>query len=267
LLTDRLQAPRRSDGRYLPHPAVDSYLALVRHLGCPVGSTRLELFTTEEERRLADRVWSELGLPDDRSVVCLNNGGAFGPAKSWPVEYFATLARRLATEAGRAVLVLCGPSERAAARAIVAAAEHPRVVSLADHAPSIGLSKASLQRSALLVTTDSGPRHLATAFRVPVVTLFGPTFIAWTRTNHPCGLNLQQPVPCGPCQKPVCPEGHHRCMKELEPDVVFDAALRLLGMGHARCGLPASEPVGTGDRIAGSFPVSPRNGSGPREPR
>ncbi len=159
---------------------------------------------------------------------------AFGPAKAWPVEHFATLARRLAVEAGRRVLVLCGPGERDAAREIASQANHPGVVSLADHSPSIGLSKASIERSALLVTTDSGPRHLATAFNVPVVALFGPTFIAWTRTNHPLGLNLQLPVPCGPCQKPVCPEGHHRCMRELTPESVFRAATQLLGTGPER---------------------------------
>jgi heptosyltransferase-2 len=104
----------------------------------------------------------------------------------------------------------------------------------------IGLSKAALRRSALLVTTDSGPRHLATALRVPVVALFGPTFIAWTRTNHPHALNLQLPVPCGPCQRPVCPEGHHRCMRDLHPDEVFQASLRLL----ARDAIPATTTPG-----------------------
>ena len=86
-----------------------------------------------------------------------------------------------------------------------------------------------MERSALLVTTDSGPRHFAAAFGVPVVSLFGPTHIAWTRTHHPSAIHLQQPVPCGPCQRPVCPEGHHRCMTELTPSAVFAAASRLLG--------------------------------------
>ena len=55
------------------------------------------------------------------------------------------------------------------------------------------------------MTTDSGPRHFAAAFDVPVVTLFGPTHIAWTRTYHPHALHLHHPVPCGPCQKPSAP--------------------------------------------------------------
>jgi heptosyltransferase-2 len=144
------------------------------------------------------------------------------------VESFAGLARQLADRAGVSVLVLCGPSERDSARAIAQAAGHPRVRSLAGLDLSIGLSKACVRRSRLLVTTDSGPRHFAGALGVPVVSLFGPTHIAWTRTYHPGAIHLRVPVPCGPCQQGVCPEGHHRCMRDLTPEAVLVAALGLL---------------------------------------
>jgi heptosyltransferase-2 len=227
LLTDRLEVPRDERGRRLPVPAVGCYLALVRRLGCRAGSLRLELATTADDEAAADHAWSGLGLslPEDRPVVCLNTGGAYGPAKSWPSAYFAEVARRLASEAGVRVLVVCGPGEREAARAIAA---HPGVVSLADQELGIGLTKACVRRSALMITTDSGPRHFAAAFGVPVITLFGPTHVAWTRTDHPRAVHLLRPVPCGPCQKGVCPLGHHRCMTELRPEAVLKVALRML---------------------------------------
>jgi heptosyltransferase-2 len=228
LLTDRLRYPRGRDGRRVPSPIVESYLALARHLGCPGDSLRPELFTTDADEAAADRAWQALGLSRHEPVVCLNTGGAYGPAKSWPVEHFAALARRIAADAGQAVLIVCGPSEREAARAIAAAADHPRVVTLAGLELSIGLTKACVRRSALLVTTDSGPRHFAAAFGVPVVTLFGPTHIAWTRTYHPHALHVHHPVPCGPCQRPSCPLGHHRCMRELAPQAVYEAVRRYL---------------------------------------
>jgi heptosyltransferase II len=99
--------------------------------------------------------------------------------------------------------------------------------SLADEAVSLGLTKACIRRSSLLVTTDSGPRHFATAFDRPVVTLFGPTHIAWTETFHPLGVNLQKQVACGPCQLRRCPLDH-RCMTLLSPREVFEASARLL---------------------------------------
>jgi heptosyltransferase-2 len=186
------------------------------------------LFTTHDDEAAAELALNRLRLADGRRIVCLNNGGAFGPAKSWPAAHFGELARRMADEADVSILVICGPDEREAAREIVRNADHPHVVSLADQPLSIGLSKACVRRSALLITTDSGPRHFAAAFNTPVITLFGPTHIAWTRTYHPQAWHILHRVPCGPCQQRVCPEGHHRCMRDLAPESVFRAALRVL---------------------------------------
>ncbi len=239
LLTDTLHESRDASGRRLPTPIVETYLRQARHLGCPVDSLRLELATTVEDEAAADRAWSELGIGAGRPVVCLSTGGAFGPAKSWPEEHFAVLARGLADRAGVSVLVICGPAEREAARAIVTLTAHPSVVSLAGQPPSLGLSKACVRRAALLVTTDSGPRHFAAAFNTPVLTLFGPTHIAWTRTYHTRARHLFHPVPCGPCQRGICPEGHHRCMRDLAPERVLKVALDILATTRSRSPEPS----------------------------
>jgi len=228
LLTDRLAPPRDANGKLLPCPIVEYYLALLRPLGCPSDGVRLELATTTGDEAAADEACRSLAVTTDRGLVCLNNGGAFGPAKSWPNESYAALAKRLADELGVSVVVLCGPAERDASREIAEQAGHPNVVSLADQPLSLGLSKAFVRRASLLITTDSGPRHFAAALGTPVVTLFGPTRIEWTRTNHPNAVHIYHPVPCGPCQRPVCPQGHHDCMTLLHPDRVFEAARKML---------------------------------------
>jgi heptosyltransferase II len=228
LLTDRLYDSRDERGRRIPTPIVESYLKLARQVGCPVSSVRLELATTADDESAADRAFASLGLDGERRIVCFNTGGAFGPAKSWPVPHFAELARHLADTAEASILVLCGPDERTPAREIVAAAGHRHVASLADQPLGIGLTKACVRRASLLITTDSGPRHFATAFQTPVITLFGPTHIAWTRTQHPQAWHIFHKVPCGPCQQAVCPEGHHRCMRDLSPEAVFRVAMRAL---------------------------------------
>ena len=162
-------------------------------------------------------------------MVGLNPGAAFGAAKHWPAEHFAELAREPGRPPRAPACSSCAarPSARSATR-IAAEADRPGVVSLGDSPLSLGLTKAVVRRLALLVTTDSGPRHFAAAFDRPVVTLFGPTHIAWTETYYPKAVHLQKQVPCGPCQQRVCPLGHHRCMTELTPAEVFAAADRLL---------------------------------------
>jgi heptosyltransferase-2 len=202
-------------------PAIDEYLNIVYALGCDPEPPRLEMATLPADEAAADAVWNKHQLPSGDRVIVLNSGGAYGAAKHWPSEYFAELARRIATELGHSVLVICGPAERQVAREIAAQAAHPGVVHLADDNASVGLSKACIRRARLLVTTDSGPRFFGVAFGLPVVTLFGPTRIDWTRTHFSGEMCLQHAVPCGPCGRRRCPLGHHECMRGLSVARVF----------------------------------------------
>lgn len=234
LLTDPLPAGWTIAG-YPPSPVIDYYLRLAEHLDADVSSRRMELFVNAGDATHADELLSRLASAktDAGPLVLLNPGSAFGPAKRWSVDSFAELARRLVDQERARVLVLCGPAERELASAIASGSERgQRVASLAEEDVSIGLAKALVQRSRLLVTTDSGPRHFAPAFGVPVVSLFGPTHIRWTETYYEGEIKLQHKLPCGPCQQRVCPEGHHRCMKELGVDEVHDAARQALTFGN-----------------------------------
>jgi heptosyltransferase-2 len=156
-------------------------------------------------------------------VIALNTGGAYGPAKDWPPEHFAELARRIANHLEARVLIVCGPAERQTAFRIEQLAAHPRVRSLANRPLSVGLTKASLRRSHLVVSTDSGPRHMAAGFQVPVIALFGPTDPRWSENYHPLETRLWIELPCRPCGQRTCPLVHHQCMRQLSVDRVFQA--------------------------------------------
>lgn len=235
LLTDRLEPKSKST----PHPVMDEYRRLAEHLGCTNVDRRMKLATLPDDELRLCNFWKDVLRHQATTVdarlfrqpppyVCLNTGGAFGVAKNWPRESFVELARRIVLELGRSVLVVCGPSERNDARWIADNAALPSVYSLADASPSIGLTKAAIRSSELLVTTDSGPRHFAAAFGVPVVTLFGPTHIEWSETYYEHGEHLQLKLDCGPCQQRECPLKHHRCMRDLSVESVFAAAKRQL---------------------------------------
>ena len=233
LLTDLFQPVRDASGRRIPSPTMDDYNRLVAPLGVREPGHRMELFTTTTDEADADRAWVDLGLHRLPEVIGLNSSGAFGAAKLWPTEHFANLARDLVDRRGCGILVVCGPNERATAREIVRLADRPQVRSLADRPVSLGLTKACVRRLTAFVTTDSGPRHFAGAFDVPVVSLFGPTFIEWTETYYSKGINLQKKVPCGPCQLRACPLDH-RCMRELSVFDVMAATEDLLSRYPAR---------------------------------
>ncbi|MGA7702444.1 MAG: lipopolysaccharide heptosyltransferase II [Thermoguttaceae bacterium] len=248
LLTGKLY-PRRAGRHIVPTPMVEAYLELARAVGCGEESPRLELATVEADERSADAVFERLGLHGDGRVIALNSSGAYGGSKLWPVEYFAELARRILAELDHDVLVVCGPKERDIARRIVAlsagsvncgagvspalaagtaAPQGGRVVSMADQPMDLGTAKACIRRCRLMVSTDSGPRHVAAAFGLPLVTVFGPMLPIWSENPTQRAVNLVLDLDCIGCHKRVCPLGHHRCMRDLTVDMVFAAAVSLL---------------------------------------
>ncbi len=227
LLSEALEPHLDGEGRLTPSPIINDYNRLARLAGCPNPGYRMELFTTAADEKAADRVWDKFDLAGKAEVVCLNPGAAFGSAKYWDVENFAKLAQELTDNRASRVLVLCGPKERELARQIARLAARSGVHALADEPLSLGLTKALVRRCRMLVTTDSGPRHFAAAFDRPVVTLFGPTHIAWTETYYAKAVNLQKRVECGPCQQRICPLDH-RCMTELSVKEVFAAVTNLM---------------------------------------
>jgi heptosyltransferase II len=226
LLTGRVPAaghhvPMVGGRKFRPSPMVESYLTLARAIGCPVETPQLELKVTAAENAQAERVWRDLGLRTDGQVVALNSTGAYGEAKLWPVEHAATLARHVVEQLDHDVLVFCGPGERDMAREIAARAGSRRVVSLAAQEVSLALTKGCLSRCRLMVSTDSGPRHMAAALGKPVITLLGPTLPIWIENPSIQGPMLRTRLDCLGCGQRNCPLGHHRCMRDLSPEMVL----------------------------------------------
>ncbi|MCY2945567.1 MAG: glycosyltransferase family 9 protein [Planctomycetota bacterium] len=230
LLSDAIEPKRDASGQLYPTPIIEIYNEIARVSGCAEPGLAMELFTTRNDESDAVSAWSVAGFRPGIRIVGLHAGAAFGAAKLWPIERFAEVARKLAGM-GFGVIVLGGPVEAAQARNLVARADHPMVRALAEPGMpplSLGLIKAVVRRLALLLTTDSGPRHIASAFNRPVVTLFGPTHIAWTETWQENAVHLAAPVPCGPCQMRVCPIGHHDCMKNIGTSLVIDVIRQVM---------------------------------------
>ncbi|HSW43990.1 MAG TPA: lipopolysaccharide heptosyltransferase II [Phycisphaerae bacterium] len=225
LLTDKL-LPHKFDGRYVPTPMIRYYNAMARYLGCRECPEQPELFTTEEQERVAAAAIEAAGVAGDRPIVVINPGASYGPAKCWLPERFAEVADRLVSLCRAAVFVACAPAEIDVARQ-VASRMRERATVLDDPVMRLGPLKAFVRRASLLVTNDTGPRHFANAFGTPVVTLFGPTDPEWTRTDAPGERSLLVPVDCGPCMKRVCPLDH-RCMTRIASEKVFEVARSLL---------------------------------------
>jgi heptosyltransferase-2 len=244
LLTDKL-LPVKDKGKFVPVPLVKTYLGLAHYLGAADRDLRMELFVTDAEARDGAEVISRSGLAPDLyrpaaggapPLILLNPGAQYGAAKCWRPEYFAELGDRFIEELGATVLLSAAPRERTIVDSIKRYMRHAPV-DLLQTGLSLGNLKEIVRRCDLMVTNDTGPRHIAAALNVPVVTLFGPTHPEWTEIYYPRERQLSVKVFCGPCQKKVCPLDH-RCMKRLTPAMVFEASMQLLAGGAASKSLP-----------------------------
>ena len=126
------------------------------------------------------------------------------------------------------VIITAGPKEADVAAEVQTAVKANKVLNLAQHNLSIGQLKALVRRSRLMIGNDTGPRHIAAAFSVPVVTIFGSTDPAWTETFFDGQRIVRAKVSCGPCQKKTCKKESLRCMDLVTCEMVLAQALDLL---------------------------------------
>ena len=170
--------------------AAAAYASLVSWwTGSPLTDQHIELRVTEQDRSAAEILLPELRVKSHeahRDLILLNPG-ANREDKRWPADHFVQAARALslARPAGvppRPIAVNGGPSEAALCAEI---AGKSGAIDLCARGVMLGSLKAILQRTALLITNDTGPRHIAAALDTPTIALFGPTDCRWTPTDYP----------------------------------------------------------------------------------
>jgi heptosyltransferase-2 len=197
----------------------DYYLNMLAGLGLQGGDVRLRLQCTEEELALA-----RTRLSDERWVA-INPGATYGSAKRWFPERYAAVADELAREFSARILLVGGPDEQEIAGAVAAGMSTPPL-NLAGRT-SVRELMALLSWCRLLVTNDSGPMHVAAAFGVPIVAVFGSTDHTTTSPLATSCRIVRRPTDCAPCLKTECPTDH-RCMTAVSPADVLEAARTLL---------------------------------------
>lgn len=190
------------------------------------------------------------GLTATDVVVGINPGSTYGGAKRWLPERFAEVTERLcrtireSREQQVSVVIFGAKGEERLGREIAARLSSRSLV--LSGATTIRELMAALKRCAMLLTNDTGPMHIASAFQVPIVAIFGPT--DW-RATSPFGsahVIVRQPVDCAPCLLRECPIDH-RCMTRVSVDQVYDAGLSSLSGRGGLSGLSGRRGLsGTG---------------------
>ncbi len=209
---------------------VDSYLAMLESFGIAASDRRIALATTDaEDARLASLL-AEAGIGPDDFLLGINPGATYGAAKRWYPERFAMVAQSLAANWQARIVITGGPGEAAIAREIEDGLAGG-CLNLAGKT-SVRELMALIKRCNFFITNDSGPMHIAAAFGVPLVAIFGSTDHLTTAPFSAQAKIVRQETDCAPCLKRECPTDH-RCMTAVTVDAVVTAALQLKGKVQA----------------------------------
>jgi heptosyltransferase-2 len=159
-----------------------------------------------------------LGLNTEKPVAAFMPGAEYGPAKQWPIEHFAKLARRL-TAAGYKVWQFGSDKELAVAS---------QIDELAGNCTTVLCGKTSLQEAIdliaqvdVVVTNDSGLMHVAAALDKPMIAIYGSSTPDYTPPLNDRAEMLYLGLDCSPCFERVCRFGHTRCLVDITPESVF----------------------------------------------
>ncbi len=224
LLTQVVKPILNEQKKWLPMPMPEIYGRLIKSIGIEPGTGWPRLTVTETCELRAQDLKKSLGIGEHEKLIGLAPGAAFGQSKLWPPAHFAGMADKLTEKYGLRTIILSGPGEETNTRAIVTAMKSKPVVT--DKPVDLDLLKPFIRDLALLVATDSGPRHFATAFKVPTVVIMGPTDPRWSGANLDRQEVVRHDVSCGPCHKKICPLDH-RCMIGITPDEVMGRIAQL----------------------------------------
>ncbi len=197
------------------------YFKLAKALGFASSRFDMDITPSPETRLQADALLKNSGINGKFAVLC---PFTTRPQKHWFEERWAELARRLMEDCGFKVVMLGGPSDRAAAERICAGS--PGLIDMAGRTSLIQCS-AIIERASLLVGVDTGLTHLGIAMKTPTLALFGSTR-PYLDTGAEYAKVIYEALPCSPCKRrPTC-EGRFDCMALHTVEKILAEAATLL---------------------------------------
>ncbi|PCJ18432.1 MAG: lipopolysaccharide heptosyltransferase II [Candidatus Cloacimonadota bacterium] len=166
-----------------------------------------------------------------KKTIGINPGASYGNAKRWYPKKFAQVAIELSKQAD--IIIFGGPAEVDIAKDIEIILIESNITNFKNLAGKTKVDEliSKIAGLDLFVTGDSGPMHVATAYQIPLVSIFGPTdpehTHPWQHKNH---IMINKKLDCAPCMKRKCPLEHHQCMKDIGSQEVIEASLKLLNL-------------------------------------
>ena len=160
----------------------------------------------------------------DKPTLGINAGATYGSAKRWYPQRFAEVAKEFSDTYD--IIIFGGPNEIEMAQDIQNTLESFNISNYINLAGKTSIKElcSHIAGCSLFVTNDSGPMHIAAAYQVPTISIFGPTkYKETSQWQNENSKMIRHEMDCSPCMKRECPLGHHECMKNITASEVIEA--------------------------------------------
>jgi len=164
-----------------------------------------------------------------KPTLGINAGATYGDAKRWYPERFAQVATALSDKFD--IILFGGEGEREITAEIEELIKNSGVKNIQNLAGKTTIEDlaSKIAGLSLFITNDSGPMHIASAYKIPTVAIFGPTkYKETSQWKNPKSVIVRKELDCSPCMKRSCPIKTHECMKSIGADEVLEAVERVL---------------------------------------
>lgn len=213
-------------------PGISQRYIDVQHKTIPVGQRYIfdpEIYTNENDRESVNILIRSLNITASSKLICIVPSSRHF-TKSYPAEYYVDLINKF--DVIKYSFLLVGKDDDKNNINLIKSKTGDNVYDLCDKLNLLELAEL-MKRCTLVISGDTGPMHFAEAVAVPIIMLAGSSvkeFGFYPRNDNRRILEVNG-LSCRPCShigRDSCPKGHFKCMKEIEPEIVFEEAMRIL---------------------------------------
>ena len=221
---------------------VDKNLELLKFLNINTSGSNPQIFIPQQDKRSVENFLQQ-NCDNKKPLIVIHPGtSAFGEYKRWSARNFAILASKLKEELEASVIFTCGPTDTEVIKEIRTHMDNNKMISFCSNLKQL---TEIINHADIFISGDTGPMHIASVMKRPVVAIFGPKDpviygpythgkdLSKTGKETPYGLNavpkvIRKELPCSPCRKRKC--SHVACINTISYNEIFAAVSELLSV-------------------------------------
>ncbi len=204
---------------------VDLYASVLENFNLSLDEKKPDFFLPDNEKVIASSF-----LPSDKKRIVTMSPGASWHTKQYPTKYYKEIILHLLDHSDIRI-VLIGTTQEKNLTTELAALSENKILNLGGRTTLIE-SAVIIKHSDLFISGDCGPMHIAVAFEIPQIAIFGPTHpkLGFAPLN-PNAEVLTLDLDCSPCTlhgNNLCPKAHFKCMMDIKPEEIFEKIVDII---------------------------------------